>query len=643
MKFKLLGLAAACAMGIHGVAQADYIPADSDYTIHLSGATASARFVFNGLIDRVCLTPAGGASDDITVYNVDGDDWNIICTVDTAAVPSASAGDVVMFVKQGGGSGDGTTPVLDPSNNLIDYQKAPLDATFVASTFCDAPVADTTGVGTPFSSHNNCGFSTVTLPGGDVGLSDVEPNLLFDVNTPSTGVVFNDVNNDMSIQALAALEFGIGATTQLRNALQAMQFDTGNICHPATTADAIQDTDNNGVFGNAGDVVFTGELVGNILLPAQITSGPAAGTEFSIGRVEAGTNNPAVEISPSLGTASVLDSEACMPSLSKTEIVGLFTGGITNWGQIIDESGNTLIDAANAANTAAGTTVVGVPTSHPALALNNQRVHVCRRNAGSGTNAQFQAIFLNRPCTSINGVFQSEGALASSPSTCSFTGSAVICMNRGSSDLGRCLNALENGALSGNNPELFNDSDANPTNNSRFAWGVGYQSLEKNDNLSRGWRFVKVQEVSPTLENAWRGDYFDVAESTCQWNSNENSVSFYIETQGIDPLETGSTGRIVPAGFKSDLGSFLCNAGPVDIFISNLNYVHPFGVGGWMTVPDADGFPGSDANAVLEAPTSPAALMDPNTPRPINTWTRGGKTCQPGKVVDDVSGLISLN
>ncbi len=640
------------------VVYGDYIPADSDYTYYIVGPESSESLVIEGLIGRICLTPAAGGSDQITVYAGSKDSgfdehnyWNIICSVNAASIPAASTSDVVMFVYKAGSGhinkSDSTISVLEPQNNRVDYYKAPLDPEFDATNYgCDTPQTELIqSSGTIYSLYDNCDFEALSQPGADMGISNVEPSLFYDVNTISPFDPIIDSDNELSIQGFVMSLFGISVTTQLRNALQAMQFDTGNICHPATTANAIQDTDNNGVFGNAGDVVYTDELVGNILLPVKITSGPQIETEFHIG--SARISSSTVFFSPSLGIASVLDSEACMPSLSKPEIVGLFTGGVTNWNQIIDEAGNTLIDAATAANTAAGTTVVGIPTSHPVLALDNQRVHVCRRNAGSAVNAQFQAIFLNRPCANIGGIPQSESALASSVSTCSFTGSAVVCMNRDSTDSERCLSALESGAISGNNPELFNDGDANPTNNSRFAWGVGYQSLRDNQSLWRGWRFVKIHNVSPTIENVWRGDYFAAAESTCQWNSSENSVSFYNETQtGVDPLETGATGRIVPASFKSDFGKALCWPHPSEVAVLNRSVIHAFGTGAWLTIPDDDSSFGISRDEYnyyaprywqYEAPTSSADLLNLyNSPRPISTWTRGSKTCQPGRVVDRI-------
>jgi hypothetical protein len=166
--------------------------------------------------------------------------------------------------------------------------------------------------------------------------------------------------------------------------------------------------------------------------------------------------------------------------------------------------------------------------------------------------------------------------------------------------------------------------------------------------MAQNYRYVKIHEVSPTLANTWRGDYFDMAESTCQWNPNVATTAPYVSTlmAGIPTLVAdpryNETGRTVPVDFKAQLGAFLCNAGPVDIFQTNLNYIHAFGTTGWTVVPDAD-FPPSDANAVLEAPTLEANVMNPNAPRPISTWTRGGRTCQPGRVVDNVSGTTNLN
>lgn len=567
MKRNSLTLAAAVAMAAGTAGAAPFSAIDGDYDVFLSGATASAQFVRNAIVDRACDAAGGLTGGDITYYEVDGDDWVVIC--DLQGTVGAST---VRFIKQGGGSGDGTTPISQPAASPIEYPVP----TVAAPACTSGPVASTTGAGTPFTAFTGCTIPNVVVNGGDIGTSDVEPALFFDVNTPSTGISFTAADAAaIDVLPLAGLGFGVGVTTSLRNALQALQFPTASACHPANAQHglllpATVDVDGDGVSDDALDV----------------------------GRIASGTANATTDVSESLGTATVADSEACMPNMTTAEVAGIFTGKITNWNQV-EREGVDLIAAAGAAG-------VAVPSAGPGpLGLNNQRVHICRRNPGSGTNAQFQAHFLNRPCANVNGTIVAEAALAEANSTCgNFLAPSVTCMNRGSSDLGRCLNALE---LDTTAQALFDNGDASPLNNTRFAWGIGYQSVEKNADLARGWRFVKVDGLAPTLQQIAMADYTDHYEQTCQMRKDNSTV---------DGAANGSEVR--------DVFTLICGAGPADIFEANQNFLHPFGQTGWLAPPSAG-----------VAPTTIGDLMDPDAPNPVSSWTRGGQSCSAPTVQED--------
>lgn len=614
MKKTLLNVALAASMGVSGVAAAaDLKPADAAYTIFLSGATASAQFVRNAIIRNVCRAPQT-APNEITVYQKDGDDWTVICEVNST---TDATNPVVEFVKQGGGSGDGTTPISQPAASALLYPK--LSANFdpaatgvggsnAGEDVCVAAAVPSVLPGTAiaFGFHDcqdvvgvRAGIANVVINGGDIGTSDVEPPLFFDVNTPSTGIAFSAADAGAITSApLAGLAFGVGVTTSLREALQALQFPASSPCHPAHPSH-------------------------NTLLPVTLPTGEPAPNDqmlYDVGRVAAtGATGELIAVdavSPSLGTATVADSLYCMPSLSHETITGIFTGGLTLWEQIVRHDAG----AAAPVNLVEAATAAGVPVPAAGAGFtNDRRVHICRRNAGSGTNAQFEAIFLNRPCANINGQFQSRGMIsAAAGDSCDLLGGSVVCNNRGSSDLGRCLDDLQ---TAGNSQGLFPGNTI--LDQPRFAWGIGYQSTEKNQSLGRGWRFVRVNGMAPTLNNIHMASYMDHAEQTCQRRVDES------------PLDPN-----VPAGVLTQVFAEVCNAGPTDVFFENLTFLHPWGQGGWLSVPDEDGpNPGTNA-AVAESPLMSSQLMDTVTPLPINSWSRSGpngpSTCQPGRVVDDV-------
>jgi len=564
MKLKYLSASIAVAL-MGGAAQAaPLMPADATGTVYFGGATASSGFIKNSIIDRTCV---GTATREITVYQVDADDYTVICDLD----PATGATGTMMAIKQGGGSGDGTVPVSDPLNNAILFPVPPANPASV----CAAPVTAQTGQGTVYTFYNNCLIGNTQVQGADIGASDVEPGLFYDVNTPSTGNPFppSDLSK-LTVRPLASLVFGVAATESLRDALQAMQFTSSSPCNP----------------GNANH---------DLLMPQTI-----AGITYDVGRIAAGTANATADASPSLGTATVGDSEQCMPNMSRAEIAGVFTGGITNWTQI--KQGNTnLVQAALSA---------GVPVPDAAAPLNNQRVHICRRSTGSGTNAQFQAYYLRRPCAKdITGTPVAQAMLGPvTAAAANFNGDQVVLANRGSSDLGRCLDDLQTGLKS--STSTYFKPGGFPTDDPRFAWGMGYQSAEKNQSLSRGWRFIKVDGFAPTLQNAYRADYLNVAEATCQINNADVGPGDFIMAQAI--VEE------------------VCAADTISVFNEDQNFLHAFGQSGWLAVPDDDKH--GNSTAVPEAPALPSDLMNPNGPVPVSSWTRGGNNCSVAKVIDDV-------
>ncbi|NOZ38235.1 MAG: hypothetical protein GXP11_09280 [Gammaproteobacteria bacterium] len=224
------------------------------------------------------------------------------------------------------------------------------------------------------------------------------------------------------------------------------------------------------------------------------------------------------------------DTEACMPSLNKRQVASLATGMIKNW-------------SAFKVNGVALTSVASIlPTS--------TKVTFCRRVDGSGTQAQMNANFLHYPCTA--------NAVAPASTGNPFVGPVVI-KNEGSGDMSVCLNDFNNGTngTGQNNDPLI----GGPVT----AWAFGLQSTEKNGNLKDDYRFIKIDGVAPTIQNAANGKYLDWAEQTFQWRK---------------PAYTG------PAGDKLTIIETIARTASNPTTIGNLDtkLIQPWGQGGYLAV-----------------------------------------------------------
>jgi len=185
------------------------------------------------------------------------------------------------------------------------------------------------------------------------------------------------------------------------------------------------------------------------------------------------------------------DALADMPSLSKQQIASLFTGSVGSWNnfKVFDSSTNSYVGL----NQLAGVTP-------PATA----RVNICRRVPGSGTQAQFNALFLGDGCTEGTLTVKADNTPASgitggtNVSTQPLGTGSVVHENNGSGDLDACLNNLQ---------------DAN-------IWAVGLQSLEKG---SDKYRYIAVDGVAPTLQNVATNKYWDWAANSIQWRTADTS------------------------------------------------------------------------------------------------------------------------
>jgi len=231
-------------------------------------------------------------------------------------------------------------------------------------------------------------------------------------------------------------------------------------------------------------------------------------------------------------------TEACLPSLTKSQISGLVSGNISTWDQF------TLFDSSTSSY---------VPlTSFPGVtAPDDNLVHFCKRIGGSGTGAQQYAKFLNTPCTE-NGLPVASNA---------DTGPQVTDLS-GSGDMEKCLDDFSKGTQTAKNyksptsvffdPSQPNDNYLIVNQGAAKSWAFGQQSLEKNlpvasngNKLAFDYRFIKIDGYAPTLANVFAGKYIDFAESTWQYpktglSNDKKTLATYLIKNAATPAVLGA-------------------------------------------------------------------------------------------------------
>lgn len=248
------------------------------------------------------------------------------------------------------------------------------------------------------------------------------------------------------------------------------------------------------------------------------------------------------------------NSEACLPNLTSAQIASIHAGAWADWNalKVLDASDNTvkgLYDWA-AINT-------------PALLPGDVALHTCRREKGSGTQAQSNIKFLAAPCTA--------AASATSPladTTADFVegdGFPIIHENNSSGRVSNCLDELQVGNNANNG---FNNTWGK-------RWAVGIHSLERS---SANFEFVKVDGVAPTLANIAKGKYKDWAENTFQYGINHFKAT--------NPNLAGLSSTEI-AALKLAADAVIKAAGAPQVMASlNNGFVHSFGNGSFLAVPN---------------------------------------------------------
>lgn len=161
----------------------------------------------------------------------------------------------------------------------------------------------------------------------------------------------------------------------------------------------------------------------------------------------------------------VAQSTTGVPSLTKAEVKAILAGTIKNWKQI---------DGSTSTTIAAGT----------------GRLQLCKRTAGSGTQASMNAYFLDNPCG------KSYSGNVSMVKAQSYSTYKVV-DNSATGDMKACLNTAATGTT-------------------KFG-GIGFLAVENQPTASDSWKYIAIDGVEPTVANAVTSAYPIVYEVTIQW------------------------------------------------------------------------------------------------------------------------------
>jgi hypothetical protein len=208
------------------------------------------------------------------------------------------------------------------------------------------------------------------------------------------------------------------------------------------------------------------------------------------------------------------DTEACMPGFTTEQITSIFASGRFN-------------DWTNLSYSSVQGVAANLVTANAGNTPKNTAVHICSRNAGSGTLATFQAVFENAPC-SVNEAIQAATSTTVIPQQTTVVGveesnatKKVYHSNVAAGDVESCMASLDGydvakkaasttGIVGNGN---FGAGTSNPITLSPatfpgdFRWAVGLFNADKNPLNANPYRFVKIDGYAPSLVNAANGKY----------------------------------------------------------------------------------------------------------------------------------------
>lgn len=426
-----VAVAMACAGNVSAISLGTFNEADTanQLTLRISGSSAHDK----GLMQLLRLTTAGGAEicapNTLDVYTsgtsdtTPGNDTIYFCTAGANSGFAAGAKRLAIIKRSSGGSGTGVGGLIKAGTVALD------DGTSINSNFLNAAnnlVAAANGVAqaasgnfSGFTMHKSISSSltVASATGADVGISDEEPTVFQKIFNPD---LKSSEMAALTVKGISSVIFGVPVTRGIYERLQAVEFATANVCNP-----------NNAGYGNISNA------------------------------------------------ASAANSEACMPSLSRAQLQGLYTGNISDW-------------SALTSNHTALLNVATATTPDYTAGLVDTQIYLERRVNSSGTQKGFEIYFTGENCLNGAQSFLASGATVEQNSS----GGTIPTRLKNHDVAGR-------GALGILSSEVVVDV----TGLTDAATGEGK------------WRFIKVNGAAPTVLNAVKGSYDLFYESTLQYRN----------------------------------------------------------------------------------------------------------------------------
>lgn len=435
----------ACAAGASALPMASFVENAGQVTVRITGSSAHDK----GLNQLMRLQGAGNPAmcvpGTLDIYHTpDNNNRLFFCT---GGAQSGAAGlRLAVFKRSNGGSGTGVgtlvrgTNVVNGGVLLADGTKVQAFQLDTAAAAAAVGVANVLNCANPVANFMGCtdhttaaNGNTVLIPPNvagadsyaDVGISDEESTVFTSVFAPALGA--GEIGA-IPPKGISGVIFGVPVTKGIFQRLQVLQFDPAGLnanCNP-------------NVAGYNVAAPAPANIVGN--------------------------------------------TEACMPSMTKEQVQGLFTQQVPDWSLFSSSyaGGPASLDLATA------------PAPYN-LAMADSGVYIERRVNSSGTEHGAEIQFMQQGCVN---------------------GSNLMATNAtgGVSGISGLKFAIENSS-----------GGAIPTNltahDVALRGAVGVLTSETVAAAGDRWRFVKINGVAPTVLNTVKGTYEYFYEGTMQYRT----------------------------------------------------------------------------------------------------------------------------
>lgn len=219
---------------------------------------------------------------------------------------------------------------------------------------------------------------------------------------------------------------------------------------------------------------------------------------------------PAVCNPTSLSYAANAETAQCVPTLTKAQLVSLFSGNTSSWSSFY-VNGVDLVTLAGQYVKPSSTTPVSQQVSKP----NDSTVHICRRENGAGQQVAVLANILQDPCLG-----------SAAPSLAQPGGSSDVVYATSLGAVDNCLTDYYNTYTTSNGVTTpaykFFGTTTNfsstgyapnpPKTTAGNQWAIGIQTTERNPSNSSPYRFIAIDNAVATGFEAAAGHYPLVAE-----------------------------------------------------------------------------------------------------------------------------------